>query len=208
MVHPSVRCGRFKRCLAFYRATDKTKDLLTRVLRSCAGNDRQFMLRCDDQTVINHMYAQDLQMQSKWNIFDVTPEGELKVTATSAATAKIAARSSSKTKVLYFPNRVAVSPVTGVKVVIWNTTLTPRGTSAWNCTAVDRHQIWVAMPLAPKVIDAKIRVVRSYGRFLDRCSRYKDVHVSREEYLKNEGHQLQKEGDQQHWCAICRCCNK
>ena len=159
------------RCLAFYRSTDKTRDLMTRFLRSCAnhgGKNRAYMLGCDDQTVMNKMYVENLRMKSKWKIFDFTSTGE-RVQITSRIND---ININNKKKKLYFPNRVGVSPVTGVKVMIWNTTLTPRGTFAWDCTAVDRREIWVAMPQAPKLIEAKIRAVQSYAKFLIRCNRY------------------------------------
>ena len=169
------------------------------------------MLGCDDQTVINRMYLEDLQMKSAWKIVG-EPHGATSAQTTSDSVNVAAVdggqdgnstrqmdRVQHLEKGLHFPTRVGVSPVSGVKVFVWNSTLTPRGKSAWNCEAIDQHGMWVAMPLAPKIITAKIRAIESFGRFVKRCNKYKGVKVSRKDFLKLEG-------DTTHWCAICRCC--
>ena len=111
-------------------------------------------MACDDQTVMNEMYRKDLRIKlDDWKIVDQDPDAEREPNSTHKNTCHSFSFNGG------FPSRVAVSPVTGIKVVVWNSTLTPRGNvGGWDCERID--QLWVAMPVqGAKKIGPKLQMV-------------------------------------------------
>ncbi len=143
-----VVCG----CLGYYRSTDRTRDLLGRWLSACnelTAKRNMVQLGCDDQSVMNKIYLEELQMtRDVWKIVDLD-DGRGAISALKNKCHQFSFGDG-------FPSRVGVSPKTGIKVAVWNTSLVVRGDGKTIRDCETFRQLWVAMPLVgPKEISAK-----------------------------------------------------